>query len=173
VDYLNSLWSSALSELPKEIKSFVYIEAIYHICNSIIGILNSSKKISPYFVSSCLEVDVKFLKSFVSSLGDPNLDEIMLEIHQVMNLLQVDNPVEEYLVPAIKSKKYSRISKQLCLSLLEKVRESGVYADQGSMFMSLSLSPTRENAKEKDMKAEKKKNVDMVIKALKDDIGRR
>jgi hypothetical protein len=81
VAFLTTVWTSTLAELPVEIKSFVYYDAIYHLSSALLGLMLSSnvKKISPLYIDHVFCTDLEFIESFVAGLGDANLpDQVRL-----------------------------------------------------------------------------------------------
>lgn len=171
VAFLTTVWTSTLSELPVSIKSFVYYDAIYHISASLLAQMTGPfvKKISPRFIEQILEPDVCYLEVFIKSLGDDNLLDQLAEIKQAILLLRMDTPVEEYLNASIKSKKYSRLPKQTAVILLEKLRESGAFQESSSFFGLVKDAQGLMSSEKKIDKAAKRKNVDMVIRALREE----
>lgn len=180
ITFLTTVWTSTLAELPATTKSFVYYDAIYHISSVIIqGMLDADvKKISPFYIDTVMQRDLQFLEEFVKSLDDPNLMEQLAELKQTIKLLQSDTNVEEYLQPSVKSKVYSRVSKSNALCLLEKVRESGAWIEQGGGFLfgiGSGSSPSKDGSGgtadgKKHDKAAKRKSLELVIKTLKEEL---
>ena len=177
ISFLTTVWTSTLAELPMAIKSFVYYDAIYHISSALLAQLANPnvKKISPLFVEKTLDPDVAYLEQFVKGLGDANLLDQLAEIKQAIVLLRLDTPVEEFLNPTIKSRKYSRLSKQTACMLLEKLRDSGAFVETGGFF-GLSVGAvvmSKDGDNKKFDKAAKRKNLDLVIRTLKEDAARK
>ena len=178
IAYLDVVWNSALADLPKAIKSFIYYDAVYHIVSRIIGQLMAADviKISPQFIENQLQTDVKYLEDFVERLGDPNLPDQLTEIRQVIDLLVPTSNPEEYLNASLRNRKYSRITKQMAISLLEKIRDSAYYNEaplvQTSFFSALTSSQAqnKQNAKDKEKtpKGLKREQIENTIKSLKE-----
>jgi hypothetical protein len=176
INFLNTVWTSTLSELPMFLKSPMYYDAIYHISAELLAKLldPTVRKISPYFIEQTLERDVSYLENFVKELGDVNLLDQMAQIKQVIELLRLATPVEEYLNPTIKSRKYSQLPKQTAVVLLEKLRDSGAYLESSGFFGlmkdSSASAAISSNVNEKKLdKGAKRRNLDMVIRQLREE----
>jgi hypothetical protein len=174
VGFLKIVWDSTLGELPESVKSLVYFDAIYHLAAKLLSLFmdQNVKRISPYFVEKVFMTDYQFLEGFVQSLGDPSLPDNLLELKQATVLMLPQTNVEEYLNAGIRSKKYSRVSKQFCLRLIEKVRDSGVWFEK-SMFSSLSFAAPFVNEDTRVDIPVKRKQIDHVIKTLKEETGKK
>lgn len=169
--FLQTVWESTLVDLPASIKSLVYYSAIYHLSSRLLSLLLSpaAKKLSPFFLQSQFMCDLQFLKKFVVSLGDPMLPDQLLEIEQAVKICLPETQTEDYLNPVTRSKLYSRLQRQVVLSLMERIRDSQIY--EAGWFENKKNAILTGAGEVKIDKAAKKKAIDNVIKALKDGAG--
>ncbi|RKP09983.1 exocyst complex subunit Sec15-like-domain-containing protein [Thamnocephalis sphaerospora] len=120
--YLKEIFTTAITNLPAGITSFVRINAMDHVATTMNKMLLGPqvKKFNLHFVAT-IDVDVSFLERFVEDMGDPMLLEVFVELRQVITLLMSDNR-NEYLDVQMRNRKYSRLKPALVMSLFEKLR---------------------------------------------------
>jgi hypothetical protein len=118
--WMRNIMSSTLLGLPKDIKGFIYFDALSHIATSILALplSDSVKKINKNAVA-VLDMDVKYLMEFVNSLNEPLLPTIFEELRQTTDLLQSDNSDEFYSIDS-RMKKYASVDPINGPVLLEK-----------------------------------------------------
>lgn len=118
--FLSNNMTSTLLGLPKDIKVFIYFDALNHIATSMLALPLSEdvKKINRKAVAD-LKKDVDFVHDFVASLNEPMLLQIFEELRQTIDLLQSDNHDEFYDI-SIRGKKYPSVSAMNGPILLEK-----------------------------------------------------
>ncbi|KAJ1562296.1 hypothetical protein HK096_011657 [Nowakowskiella sp. JEL0078] len=120
-EYLTTVVSSTLDNLPQSIRSYVYFDAFGHLASKLMDLLLDPKikKITLPGVES-FSNDLTFLETFVGSkVETSNLVDNFTELRQTLNLLMSEN-MEEILNPSIKSKKYSRVQSINVITVLEK-----------------------------------------------------
>ena len=122
VSFLRTTIDQKLVNLPTQIKSFVYFDALDHLADQLRQILLSpnTRKISEAAVHN-FNQDITYLEDFISSLSDPVLAtaDTFLEIRQSINLLQAEN-IMDYMDSQVRMKAYSRIRTAQAISLLDK-----------------------------------------------------
>lgn len=118
--WMRNIMSSTLLALPKDIKGFIYFDALSHIATSILALplSDSVKKINKNAVA-VLDMDVGYLMEFVNSLNEPLLPTIFEELRQTIDLLQSDNSDEFYSIDS-RMKKYASVDPINGPVLLEK-----------------------------------------------------
>ncbi|KAJ3333415.1 hypothetical protein HDU76_008439 [Blyttiomyces sp. JEL0837] len=122
LNYITLLVSSTFASQPTTFKNFVYFNACDHLATSLKDLLvnKSGKKMSLQFIDN-FDSDIKYLEGFIAGLNDVNIGDTFTEIRQIMVFLKSEN-YEDFLNPAIKSKKYSRIRNANLVTLLEKLK---------------------------------------------------
>lgn len=124
--FLTTVINSKLINLPYNIKTFVYFDALDHLATRLLQILinPSTKKISTSGIEN-FDVDIKFLERFVEGLDDQSIAsaDVFLEIRQCVNLL-TNARFSEYLNTGIRLRNYSRVKAGTAQVLLEKVLAS-------------------------------------------------
>ncbi|KAJ3109098.1 hypothetical protein HDU97_009216 [Phlyctochytrium planicorne] len=108
------------------------------------------KKLNVIFFDG-FDIDLAYIDNYVRGLGDVEVGDGFNELRQVTSLLKSDT-YEEFLVPAMKAKRYPRIQNATLISILEKIKAS----ETSSFLTKLS------NAEKA-----KRKSIDVVLKALK------
>jgi hypothetical protein len=119
--WMRNIMSSTLLGLPKDIKGFIYFDALSHLATSILALplSESVKKINKNGVAA-LDLDVRYLMEFVHSLNEPLLPTIFEELRQTIDLLQSDNSDEFYSIDS-RMKKYASVDPINGPVLLEKL----------------------------------------------------
>ena len=77
------------------------------------------KKISPSALAS-LDTDVTYLRTFVSSLNDPMLQQIFEELRQTVDLMKSADNADEFYAIDTRMKKYANVDPLNGPRLLEK-----------------------------------------------------
>ncbi|KAF8949635.1 hypothetical protein BGZ46_005024 [Entomortierella lignicola] len=72
-------------------------------------------------------MDVRYLEEFVATLDNPNVTQTFVPLRQLINLLLSEN-TEEYMDPAIRSRKYSQVKSDDVTRMLEKLMTAPVVA---------------------------------------------
>lgn len=128
--WLSDISNSVLLALPEEVKGFVYFDALSHAKDAILALPldDSVKRITPAAVSA-LEVDTRYLASFVEGLGDPLLLDNLDELTQTVALMGTDD-VMEYFDVAQRNKKYGKVDPLRGQTLIGKVQEGAQIANQ-------------------------------------------
>jgi len=119
--YLSNIMNSTLLGLPREIKDFIYFDALSHAANKILALPLSPevRRINAHGVAA-LAQDVQYLTEFVDSLENGQmLRQNLDELEQTTNLLQSDNH-EEFFDVSTRNKKYGRVDALNGPILLEK-----------------------------------------------------
>ncbi|CUS10658.1 unnamed protein product [Tuber aestivum] len=118
--WMRNIMSSTLLALPKEIKGFIYFDALSHIATSILALPMSDtvKKINKNAVAA-LDMDIRYLMAFVDSLNEPLLPTIFEELRQTIDLLQSDNAEEFYSIDT-RMRRYASVNPINGPVLLEK-----------------------------------------------------
>ncbi|PWW79860.1 exocyst complex subunit Sec15-like protein [Tuber magnatum] len=119
--WMRNIMSSTLLGLPKDIKGFIYFDALSHIATSILALpmSDSVKKINKNAVAA-LDMDVHYLMEFVDSLNEPLLPTIFEELRQTINLLQSDSAEEFYSIDT-RMRRYASVNPVNGPVLLEKL----------------------------------------------------
>ncbi|KAF2261145.1 exocyst complex subunit Sec15-like protein [Lojkania enalia] len=128
--YLSNIMNSILLALPKEIKEFIYFDALSHASTAILDLTldESVKRITPAAVQS-LATDTAFLSSFVEGLNNPILMENLDELMQTVALMGTDNS-DEFFDVAQRNKKYGKVDSMKGAILIEKVADGAAVAAQ-------------------------------------------
>ena len=139
--YLSNIMNSTLLGLPREIKEFIYFDALSHAAAEILVSCHSRgqirgemsaltpvgqalplsdevRTINPNGVAA-LAKDVDHLAAFVDSLDVPILKENLDELEQTIQLMQASNTDEFYDMTS-RNKKYGRVDAMKGPALLEK-----------------------------------------------------
>jgi len=118
--WMRNIMSSTLLGLPKDIKGFIYFDALSHIATSILALpmSDSVKKINKNAVAA-LDMDIRYLMEFVDSLNEPLLPTIFEELRQTIDLLQSDNAEEFYSIDT-RMRRYASVNPINGPVLLEK-----------------------------------------------------
>ncbi|CAZ79709.1 unnamed protein product [Tuber melanosporum] len=119
--WMRNIMSSTLLGLPKDIKGFIYFDALSHIATSILALpmSDSVKKINKNAVAA-LDMDIRYLMEFVDSLNEPLLPTIFEELRQTIDLLQSDNAEEFYSIDT-RMRRYASVNPINGPVLLEKL----------------------------------------------------
>jgi len=70
-----------------------------------------------FFVN--LSIDLAYLDNFVLGLGQPNLEDLSLELSQLVELLISQVP-EEFLDKTVRMRKYPRVDRKIAIMLFDK-----------------------------------------------------
>ncbi|ORX59946.1 exocyst complex subunit Sec15-like protein [Piromyces finnis] len=123
INWLETIISTTLTNLPESIKSFVYFDAFNHLSSSLLKYLtqqsNGTQKMNIYFVET-IDKDVASIEAFIESLNNPMVLDCFTELRQIINLLLSPNP-ENFLNPSIKNRLYYSITIHPLIILLEKL----------------------------------------------------
>ncbi|RPB06115.1 exocyst complex subunit Sec15-like protein [Choiromyces venosus 120613-1] len=119
--WMRNIMSSTLLGLPKDIKGFIYFDALSHIATSILALpmSDSVRKINKNAVAA-LDMDIRYLMEFVDSLNEPLLPTIFEELRQTIDLLQSDNAEEFYSIDT-RMRRYASVNPINGPVLLEKL----------------------------------------------------
>jgi len=130
VAFLTTVVRTALQNLPQNIKTFIYFDALDHLATSLKNLLLSAKKLSDSAIAN-FDLDVQYLEDLVQNLGDASVAnaDTFLELRQSVNLLKSDGSLDDYLQMQPRMRYYNRISMQDAVSLFEKLlNNSSVYS---------------------------------------------
>ncbi|KAI9672435.1 MAG: hypothetical protein M1829_004514 [Trizodia sp. TS-e1964] len=135
ITYLSNIMNSTLLGLPREIKDFIYFDALSHAANMILSLPLSAevKKINPNGVAA-LAKDVDCLSEFVESLDNLILKENLDELQQTLHLMQTENS-EEFFDIMIRNKKYGKVNTANGQILLEKYEEFNLLFGPSTNFL--------------------------------------
>ncbi|KAL6594942.1 exocyst complex subunit Sec15-like protein [Neocallimastix californiae] len=122
INWLETIISTTLTNLPESIKSFVYFDAFNHLSSSLQKYLtqqtSGTQKMNIYFVQT-IDKDVSSIENFIESLNNPMIMDCFTELRQLINLLMSPNP-ENFLNPSIKNKLYYNVNIHNLIILMEK-----------------------------------------------------
>lgn len=133
--FLTTVVRTALQNLPQNIKTFVYFDALDHLATSLKvcsdpadftdppqGLLLSPKRLNENGIAN-FDFDVQYLEDLVQNLGDASVAnaDTFLELRQCVNLLKNDNNLDDYLQMQPRMRYYNRISMGDAVSLFEKL----------------------------------------------------
>ena len=94
VSFLKTLVNSALVNLPRSIKSFVYFDAFDHLSSSLLKMLIDADELTVETVEN-FAVDVYYLKQFMRRnrqwANDMSITTTVIELQQCVDLLLSDN----------------------------------------------------------------------------------
>jgi len=123
INWLETIISTTLTNLPESIKSFVYFDAFNHLSSSLQKYLtqqtSGTQKMNIYFVQT-IDKDVSSIENFIESLNNPMIMDCFTELRQLINLLMSPNP-ENFLNPSIKNKLYYNVNIHNLIILMEKL----------------------------------------------------
>jgi len=123
INWLETIISTTLSNLPESIKSFVYFDAFNHLSSSLLKYLtqqtSGTQKMNIYFVQT-VDKDVSSIENFIESLNNPMILDCFTELRQVINLLLSPNP-ENFLNASTRNKLYYSVNIHPLIILLEKL----------------------------------------------------
>ena len=136
--YLSTTMTTVLIGLPTEIKELIYFDALGHAAEKILSIPLSPdvRRINPNGVAA-LALDVKFLSTFVETLGNPILQETLDELRQTIALMQSGN-TDEYYDISTRNKKYGRVNAMNGPLLLEKLTQAVASPSRAEKFTAFS-----------------------------------
>jgi len=122
VAFLTTVVRTALQNLPQNIKTFVYFDALDHLATSLKNLILSAKRLTENAIAN-FDLDVRYLEDLVQNLGDASVAnaDTFLELRQSVNLLKNETSVEDYLQIQPRMRHYNRISAQDAVSLFEKL----------------------------------------------------
>ncbi|KAL2123389.1 hypothetical protein VTJ04DRAFT_3844 [Mycothermus thermophilus] len=138
--FLENITVSTLLGLPREIKDFIYFDALSHAANKILALPLSPEvpRINPNGVAA-MALDVQHLAEFVSRLDNAAvLSQNLEELQQTVALMQSDNHDEFYDI-STRNRKYGRVDAMNGPILLEKLTQ-GVEAAQSQPQTKSSLA---------------------------------
>ncbi|KAI8801221.1 exocyst complex subunit Sec15-like-domain-containing protein, partial [Cladochytrium replicatum] len=120
VNFLSTVISSNFANLPPSMRSYIYFDAVTYLASRLNEMIISPtiKKMSGSFVET-FDLDVCFLEKFVQSLADIDVGDALTEVRQTITFLKTEN-FEEFLTPAVRTKKYSRLKNANVIVLLER-----------------------------------------------------
>lgn len=142
VAFLTTVVRTALQNLPQNIKTFVYFDALDHLATSlkvllplvqtknIQNLLLSARRLNENAIAN-FDLDVQYLEDLVQNLGDASVADAdtFLELRQSVNLLKNESSLEDYLQMQPRMRYYNRISTQDAVSLFEKLlNNSSIYS---------------------------------------------
>jgi len=142
VAFLTTVVRTALQNLPQNIKTFVYFDALDHLAtslkvllhliqtNNIQNLLLSARRLNENAIAN-FDLDVQYLEDLVQNLGDASVADAdtFLELRQSVNLLKNESSLEDYLQMQPRMRYYNRISTQDAVSLFEKLlNNSSIYS---------------------------------------------
>jgi len=156
INWLETIITTTLNNLPESIKSFVYFDAFNHLSSSLLRYLTQqtggTQKMNIYFVET-IDKDVSSIESFIESLNNPMILDCFTELRQIINLLLSPNP-ENFLNPSVKNRLYYSISIHPLIILLEKLLK-GHENNKIALMFNNALDYNR------------RKNIENLIKVLK------
>lgn len=122
--FLTTMVNSSFVNLPANIRSWVYIDAIDHLSNRLLQFLQEAPRNTTVEAVSSFDTDIKFLEKFVSELEaeSPGVGTTILPLRQSVDLLLSDD-VNEYNNMEIRYKKYDRLPPDVALELFSKVSQ--------------------------------------------------
>ncbi|KAG0180252.1 hypothetical protein DFQ28_005144 [Apophysomyces sp. BC1034] len=127
VSYLTNVTNAALLNLPESIKSLLYFDALEHLSQCMKAskdilnlLLDPDQRATTEVSLRNFDTDVRFLEDFIQNLGDPTIGETFVELRQLLELTECENP-EDYLTPPIRNRKYGRVRSQDVIILFEKL----------------------------------------------------
>ena len=141
VAFLTSVVRTALQNLPQNIKTFVYFDALDHLATSLKvtsqgnrrwfqSLLLGARKVNDNAIAN-FDLDVRYLEDLVQNLGDASVAnaDTFLELRQCVNLLKSENNLDDYLQLVPRNRYYNRISSQDAVSLFEMLlNNSSMYS---------------------------------------------
>lgn len=134
INFLKTMVSSTLVNLPSSIKSFLYLDAFDHLASSLLRFLvEASNDLTPVAVSN-FDLDVKYLEEFVTELAkdsnEMSLTTTFTELRQSVDLLRSED-MSEYNNVMIRMKKYDRVKPENAQALFQKAAHAIKQSEKG------------------------------------------
>ncbi|KAG0235982.1 hypothetical protein BGX31_004103 [Mortierella sp. GBA43] len=117
-----------LENLPDNIRTFVYYDALEHLASQLHHIFTDPnvKHINQNFIAM-FNKDIQYLEDFVATLDIPNVIETFVPLRQLINLLLSEN-MEEYTDPNIRSRSYPQVRPDDVTRMVGKLMTAPVVA---------------------------------------------